>query len=220
MQALLAEATQALGAERAIFVSFVHDDLEFSACRFTLACDPSWCQQYLANGGPQHDAWLAYAARNSEPVVASFSSVDPRQQRLIDLATAHGFESALLAPAHDVASPSRVSVLILGSSRVGHFDDAGFGLLRIGARMLACQLHDWWGAHIRQELVAVARLTADELALLRFEQEGRSSKAIADVLDVSKSSIDSRFQRLNIKLGVPNRRHAARLAAACGLLSA
>ena len=73
-------------------------------------------------------------------------------------------------------------------------------------------------ARIRRELLVRARITPSDLELLRHEYHGHSSKHIAAVLQVSPSSINSRFQRMNTKLGVPNRRTAARLAAECGLL--
>jgi DNA-binding NarL/FixJ family response regulator len=44
------------------------------------------------------------------------------------------------------------------------------------------------------------------------------TKAIANTLDTTAAAVDSRFQRLNQKLGVPNRRSAATLAAEYGLV--
>ena len=79
-------------------------------------------------------------------------------------------------------------------------------------------MHDWWLARIRRELIVKARITQADLELLRHEYQGHSSKRIAAELQVSKSSTNSRFQRMNMKLGVPNRRLAARLAVECGLL--
>ncbi len=73
-------------------------------------------------------------------------------------------------------------------------------------------------ARIRRELIARAHITLSDLALLRHQCQGHSSKRIAAELHVSRSSINSRFQRMNTKLGVPNRKMAARLAAECGLI--
>ena len=80
------------------------------------------------------------------------------------------------------------------------------------------ELHEWWLARIRRELIVKARVTPADLMLLRYEHEGQSSKRIAAALDVSTSSVNSRFQRMIAKLGVPNRKMAARLAAECGLI--
>jgi DNA-binding CsgD family transcriptional regulator len=219
VHALFREGTDALGAECAVFVSFVRDSADVSACRFLLACEPDWCRRYLASGLIAHDLWLAYAAHHSEPIIASsLTATEPAQQQAIDLATRNGFASAVLVPAHSGAGHSRISLLCLGSSAPGFFEDEGFGAFRIGARMLALELHDWWLARIRRELIVKAHITPSDLVLLRHQCQGHSSKRIAAELHVSKSSINSRFQRMNIKLGVANRRMAARLASECGLI--
>jgi DNA-binding CsgD family transcriptional regulator len=219
VHALLVEGVHALGAEHAVFVSFIRDNADLSACRFMLVCEPGWCQRYLEAGCFAHDPWLAYAAHHSEPIPASSLPVlDAEGQRVIALAQQNGFASAALVPAHSGAGHSRISLLCLGSTQPGFFEGEGFGRFRLGARLLAAELHDWWLARIRRELIVKARITQADLELLRHEHQGHSSKRIAAELHVSKSSINSRFQRMNMKLGVPNRRLAARLAVECGLL--
>jgi len=216
---LLVEGVRALGAEHAVFVSFIRDNADLSACRFMLVCEPGWCQRYLEVGCFAHDPWLAYAAHHSEPIPASSLPVlDAEGQRVIALAQQNGFTSAALVPAHSGAGHSRISLLCLGSTQPHFFDGEGFGRFRLGARLLAAELHDWWLARIRRDLIVKARITQADLELLRHEHQGHSSKRIAAELKVSKSSINSRFQRMNMKLGVPNRRLAARLAVECGLL--
>lgn len=219
VQSLLREAADVLGAENAVFVSFVRDNVDLSAFRFMLACDPAWCRQYLDAGLIAHDPWLAYAVHHSEPIVAGkLKFTEPEQLRAIELATRNGFASAVLVPAHSGAGHSRISLLCLGSSTPGHFEAVGFGQVKLGARALACELHEWWLARIRHELIVKTHITAGDLELLRHQCQGHSSKRIAAELHVSKSSINSRFQRMNIKLGVPNRKMAARLVAECGLI--
>jgi len=217
--ALLREGTAALGAENAVFVSFVRDSEDLSACRFMLACDPRWCRQYLEAGCIAHDPWLAYSAHHSEPILASALAIaEAEQRRVVDLATGYGFASAALFPAHSGAGHSRISLLCLGSAEPGFFEGGGFGRFKIGARTIALELHDWWLARIRRELIVKARITPSDLVLLRHQRQGHSSKRIAAELHVSKSSINSRFQRMNMKLGVANRRMAAQLASECGLI--
>lgn len=219
VHALLTNGVRALGAESAVFVSFIRDNADLSACRFMLVCEPGWCQRYLEAGCFAHDPWLAYAAHHSEPIPASSLPVlDAEGQRVIALAQQNGFASAALVPAHSGAGHSRISLLCLGSTQPGFFEGEGFSRFRLGARLLAAELHDWWLARIRRELIVKARITQADLELLRHEHQGHSSKRIAAELNVSKSSINSRFQRMNMKLGVPNRRLAARLAVECGLL--
>lgn len=217
--ALLREGVNALGAENAVFVSFIRDNADLSACRFMLVCEPDWCRRYIEADCFAHDPWLAYAAHHSEPIAASSLPVlDAEGQRVIALAMQNGFASAALVPAHSGAGHSRISLLCLGSSTTGFFEGEGFGRFRLGARLIAAEMHDWWLSRIRRELIVKARITQADLELLRHEHQGHSSKRIAAELHVSRSSINSRFQRMNMKLGVPNRRQAARLAVECGLL--
>ena len=216
---LLRISANTLGAENAAFVSFVRESSDISSCRFMLACEPSWCQRYLDANCLVHDPWLAYAAHHGEPVVASaLHAVDLEARRVIDLASQNGFASTVLVPVHSGAGHSRISLLCLGASRAGYFEGDGFSRFRLGARLLAAELHDWWMARIRRELIVKARITRSDLELLRHEYLGHSSKHIAAALQVSASSINSRFQRMNTKLGVANRRIAAKIAAECGLL--
>ncbi len=219
VQSLLAEGMAALGADSAVFVSYMRENLRVASCRFMLACDPAWCRQYLDAGLITGDPWLAYASHHSEPLVASNLMVsEPERLRAIELATRNGFASAVLVPVHSGSSHSRVSLLCLGSWQAGQYESIPFGRFKLGARVLAFELHEWWLARLRTELMARARITESDLELLRHQCLGHSSKRIAAELQVSRSSINSRFQRMNSRLGVANRRMAARLAAECGLI--
>ncbi len=120
---LLREGVKALGAESAVFVSFIRDNADLSACRFMLVCEPDWCRRYLEADCFAHDPWLAYSAHHSEPIAASSLPVlDPEGQRVIALAMQNGFASAALVPAHSGAGHSRISLLCLGSATPGSFD--------------------------------------------------------------------------------------------------
>ncbi len=145
VQALLSEGASVVGAENAVFVSFVRDNVDVSSCRFMLACDPTWCRQYLAAGLIAHDPWLAYAAHHSEPIIASTLTIDePERRQAIELATRNGFASAVLVPVHSGTGHSRNSLLCLGSPSPGYFEAGGFGRFKLGAGALACELHEWW----------------------------------------------------------------------------
>lgn len=217
---LLRHGVAALGAERAAFVSFERENSELSSCRFMLDCSPQWCRRYLERGGPSIDAWVRYAARESEPVLASaLNIVDPAQQAVAALALEAGFASALLIPAHSGANHPRVSLLCLGHSIHGYFEAGGLSRLRVCARALALELHDWWLARIRSETLARSRITPDELCLLERLWLGQTSKRIGAELKLSKTAVDSRFRRLVVKLGATSRRSAARMAVECGLIA-
>ena len=219
VHALFREGVTSLGASCAVFVSFVRDPTRLSACRFMLACDPAWGRAYVQDGNFAHDPWLAYAADHSEPIVASALNVfDTEHRRVLDLAARAGFVSTVLIPAHSGGGHSRISVLCLGSSTQGYFEGAGLAQLRVSARMLALELHDWWLSRTRRDLIASARITPGDLILLQHQCQGHSSKRIAAELHVSKGSINSRFQRMNGKLGVGTRRKALQVAIECGLV--
>lgn len=216
---LLDEATHRLGAEVSAFVSFVRDDQSREMFRFLLACDAAWCIEYEEQAWYGHDPWLTYAKSNSEPIRSSELPIGSKNDKtVLDLAAKYGFTSAVIFPAPSSGNTSRTGVLCLGSSIPGFFDDDGYIGLKVAARGLAMELHEWWIKQIRHELVNEANLTEDDLALLQHEHRGHSSKTIAAELDTSPSSIDSRFQRLNQKLRVPNRKAAAALAAEYGLI--
>ena len=218
---LLVDGARALGATSAYFVSVVHDGATLQASRHLLACDPQWCRHYLSSGSLTTDPWLAYARTHSRPIVASaLACAAAEARRVVALAARHGFASALLVPAHAGAGHSHTSLLCLGSASPGHFEAEGYDRARVGARSLAWELHDWWLARIRDDLTRRARLTPRDLTLLQHQHLGHSSKRIAAELKVTHTSINSRFQRVNHKLGVSNRKLAARLACECGLIPA
>jgi DNA-binding CsgD family transcriptional regulator len=219
VHALFREGVSALGASCAVFVSFVRDDSNMAACRFMLACDPAWGRVYVQEGHFAHDPWLAYAAHHTEPVLASqLKLLDDEHRRVMDMAARAGFVSTLLVPAHSAPGHSRISLLCLGSAMPGYFEGQGLAQLRISARMLAMELHEWWLSRIRRDLIVKARISQEDLVLLQHRCQGHSSKKIAADLQVSKGSINSRFQRMNAKLGVGNRRMAVLLAIECGLI--
>lgn len=216
---LLARAASQLGAESSAFVSFVRDDGSQESFRFLLACDPVWCHEYQRRAWYALDPWLDYALTHSEPALASsITASSAQQQELADLAASFGFASALIIPAPSANALSRVGVLCLGSRTSGYFEAGGLGPLRVAARALAMELHEWWIGRIRHELLIRAGLTDEDLTLLRLERLGLGTKAIAARLNSTTGAIDSRFQRMNQRLGVPNRRAAATLAAEYGLV--
>jgi DNA-binding CsgD family transcriptional regulator len=216
---LLHEATERMGADAGAFVSFIRDDLSHESYRFLLACDPRWCQEYERTAWYASDPWLTYALTHTEPAVGSAIPIASRQQQAaVDLAAQYGFRSSAVVPAPSSGGLSRIGVLCLGSATDGFFEDAGFDSLKLVARALSMELHEWWIGRIRSELMASTRLSQEDLMMLRRERLGQTSKHIALDLDISISAVDSRFQRITARLGVPTRRAAAHLAAEYGLI--
>lgn len=216
---LLHEAKLALGAEHAVFASFVRDDDFKENFRFLVACDAAWCLEYQKHGWYVHDAWLLYAETHSEPACASRIPLLTKGQRDARLLAAqYGIASAYIVPAPSGGGLSRLGVLMLGSGHEGYFESDAIASLKVLARSLAMELHEWWVRAVCREIVDKTRVTPDDLQLLVFERQGLSTKKIAAKLNTSTSSVDSRFQRLNAKFNMPTRRATARLAAEYGLI--
>lgn len=208
-----------LGGERAWFVSVDCNGGDFGALCMQSACDPAWTRRYLDESLYRSDPWLSYARRHVEPLVASrLNGLTDRQRGTVELAAAAGFVSCALVPAHADIDPARFGLLVLGHKQPDYFEGGNFSLLRIRGRTLALELHAWWVEHRRREKVAAIRLTHDDLVLLELHAKGRNSDEIAAALHVTRQSINSRFQRLNKRLHVPNRRAAAQVALECGLI--
>jgi hypothetical protein len=216
---LLQAATAAMGVEQAVFVSYIKDEDAHESYRFMLAADPRWCFEYQARAWYASDPWLHYAAMNSEPICASRIVAKTAQQREVQLlAERHGMVSVCVAPAASAGLNARVGMLALGSRQSGFFEGEGFAVFKVLARGLAAELHAWRNEYERGELLSRLRVTDEEIRLLELELNGVGTKKAAGLLGTTTASIDSRWQRLNQKLGSPQRGETARLAAKLGLV--
>ena len=215
----LHQAVQALGAECGAFASFIGDDDSLQSYRFLLDCDPRLCIEYERLAWYYDDPWLRYALRHTEPMLGEhIQPTTPAQEQVIELLQCRGFRSSVVVPAPSCGRLTRVGVLLLGSWTEDYFADVGYGPLKVAARGVAMEIHDWFVNQCRRELVHGAGLCELDLRLLAYEREGESSKQIAARLATSIDSVNSRFQRITAKLGVPTRKAAARFAAEHGLI--
>ena len=216
---LLKKAAARLGADAAVFTSYVRDDVTMASYRYLLACDPTWGVQYAANAWCLDDPWLHYALYNSCPIRSEeLPELSSRERWVTEGAALFGFRSTVIVPVPSHAAQSRVSVLCLGSRQQGYFHSDGYPTFRILARSLAMELGDWMFEYARVELMTEARITDEDLTLLRHQQQGHSSKIIAGALHTEAKTIDCRFQRLSLKLGAANRKGALRVAEIYGLI--
>ena len=216
---VLGECASMLGVESAAFATFLEEDPWHQSYRFLLACHPAWCAEYQRLGWFVDDPWLIYARTNTVPARSSeIPARNERQQSIVDLATRFGVEAALIVPVPASGNISRLGVLMLGSSQPDFFDSPRFAKYKVLARALAMELHDWYIAFMRREMLAAAKLSDADIEMLRHERAGISTKVIARHMEMTPSAVDSRFQRIIARLGVPNRRAAARKAAEYGLI--
>jgi hypothetical protein len=216
---LFREAVICLGADAGVFMSHLRDDATRASLRSLWACDPVWAAEYANRSFFENDPWLQYATHESEPILASALHPASAEHELFQAAAAaHGFASAVIAPAPSGVGTSRVGVLCLGSQQAGYFEGGGYATVRVLARALAMELHRWLQQSIRKDLLLRSHITDAEIGLLRHEAAGHSSKVIGASLKVEGTTIDCRFQRLNAKLDAPDRRTALRIARLYGLL--
>jgi hypothetical protein len=211
-------ALRLMGADAGVFLSVIQDGAMRTSHRSLLACDPLWAIEYVKGGWHDTDPWLRHALHDAEPILGSELALRPNEHDFASVSSRLGFASSIIVPAPSSAGTSRVAVLTLGSHDLGFFEGGGFGLVRIVARALAMELHRWMLQTIRRDLIARSRITPAEIALLRHEEEGHTSKMIGAALNVEAKTIDCRFQRVSAKLDAPDRRTAARIARLYGLL--
>jgi DNA-binding CsgD family transcriptional regulator len=217
---LLHHAKIEMGMDQAVFVSYIRDEDSHESYRFLLAADPRWCFEYQAHAWYGSDPWLMYASQNMEVISASMIPLVTRQQREIRaLAEKYGMVSVCIAPASSIGSNPRVGMLAMGSAQSGFFnDEMAFGLFKLLAHSVAMELHLWSTRYERNQLINELRLSDEDLSLLRLELHGAGTKQACGELGTSSASIDSRWQRLNRKLGSPHRHASARLAAKIGVI--
>lgn len=217
--ALLGDAASLVGADAAAFASIVRDDETYESYRFILACDARWCLEYECGACYMHDPWIEYARHHAEPALGQdIGARTHREAEVIALARRYGFASSVLIPAQAPQGLTRLGALCVGSDDPTYFDAEGLTAVTCAATPLTMRLHEWQIGQLRQELRVQARLSDDDIWLLQHEKRGLGSKQIAARLNMTPMSVDSRWQRLNAKLGVSSRSAAARLAAEYGLI--
>ena len=216
---LLEEATRCMGAQAAIFASFIRDDASGESYRLLLACDPQWCVEYEQQSWYANDPWLNYAIEHTAPIRGSEIRVATAAQRaIVELTQRFGFTSSVIVPTPSSRGRSRRGVLCLGSSVPDYFEAQGYLKFKVVARSVAMELHEWWLKRLQEELIDASGITEAEVRLLHLQRDGLSTKEIAERLSMTPITVNSRFQRIRAKLGVTSRRAASHLAAEYGLL--
>ncbi|MEO6744215.1 MAG: helix-turn-helix transcriptional regulator [Caldimonas sp.] len=216
---LLQQATQRMGAEVSIFVSFIPEDRSRASYRLLVACDPQLVVEHEAQAGYEDDPWLEHARHHALAVRGSELETSSEGQRsLVRLAERFGFRSSVVVPAPARSGLTRAGVLCFGSSVPDYFEGEGYGAFKILAHSVAIEFHEWWLARIRDELIARAQIDDADRRVLALQAEGRTSKQIARHLSVSIACVDSHFRRIRTRLDAPTRQAAARVALEYGLI--
>jgi len=213
----LFQATWAFGAQESACVHVVPDPERATKLMVLLACDAEQAYARMHRGTSPDHPWLRYARDHVEPVLASTLSDCNRLQDEADQLGLQ-FDSILIVPTHSGGSTGRFGALLLDTTKPNGAASVDLPSYRVIAHSLARELHDWWVRRTRTELQNAARLRSEDLRLLALERQGMSTKQIARLVDTSITAVDSRFQRINAKMGTANRRHAALRAAIHELL--
>ncbi|WP_394473258.1 helix-turn-helix transcriptional regulator [Roseateles sp. DC23W] len=207
-----------IGAGSGVFVSAIRDHATRTSVRSLTACDLNWTVEYSRLDWPEHDPWLRYAMDSQSPVLGDELKLRPDEQEFIRRAAAVGFSSSVVVPAPSCFGASRVGVLILGSPNPGFFAGDAFPMIKLVARELAMELHEWLLKAIRDDLLERSQIKPEEVELLRYEAAGHTSKMIAAALNTKPRTVDCWFQRVTTKLNAPDRRTAMRIARLYGLI--
>jgi len=215
----LHEAVTAMGAGAGLYAAMIPEsDAEQST--FTLfACDPRFATEQAALGPIAQHPWLRYAQGHTLPATdRQIPVTDSMDTAAMRLAARFGFNAHLVVPTGHGFKLQRVEMLCIGLDKPGAFEGEDAHEIRLLARALAGELHDWLTLRLSLGLRHDARLLATDLQLLHMEWNGLSSKVIAERTGLSVASVDSRFQRLNMRLNCRSRSASARRAAEYGLL--
>lgn len=211
-------AVRQIGADSGVFLSAIKDDATRTSIRSLLACDPRWALEYSRVDWHDHDPWLRHALDSQTPIRNEELRVRSGEQEFIGRSVALGFASTVVVPAPTCFGGARFGVLVLGSRNPDRFSGTDYEMIRIVARALAMELHEWLLRALRDDLLERSNITHDEIELLRHEAAGHTSKMVAAALGIKPKIVDYRFQRVSAKLNAPDRRTAMSIARLYGLI--
>lgn len=205
----LHDIRKSLGAEQALFMTFIHGRQSAAGARLLSDCDPRWCLDH--SGAAMREAWATYAAYHSEPLAASKMAGTEGDGCAGGAGGINGAASVYVAPAPSAHRARRSGVLVMGHHDANHFEAVRDWRLRTFARAAAMELNEWWSTTLRRRFFEQSNLTSEEWLLLRLTARGLRSREIGRQLGVSPTAIDNKFQRLNSRLGTQDRRESAQL---------
>lgn len=212
------EVTQAMGASAGLYCVLIPEAGGELSSISLFACDPAFAQGFDPRAAAMHP-WLRYARQHTTAMPGEQLPLQgPADEAAVAFARQHGFGRCLLVPIAAGAELGRTELLCLGADTVPAFGAHETRPLRALAHALAAELHGWFTLKLQASLLQEARLQPQDIEVLTFEWQGLSTKEIAHRTGMSIAAVDSRFQRLNLRLRCANRRAAARRAAEYGLL--
>ena len=215
----LVNATAAIGASASLYTASVPDGNREQSCLSLFAGHPAYAHAQNELGPLIEHPWFRFARTH----LTSGSDRQVRVQEATDaaavaLAREYGFRSCFIVPTPSGQDLDRLGMLCVGSEHPDEFEGPEAGVIRTLARSLAAELHDWLLHYLHEHLVKSAKVEKSDMQLLTLEQRGLKTKEIAMLTGLSQASVDSRFQRINMRLHCSNRKASAMRALAYGLL--
>jgi len=215
----LVHVTTALGATGSIFTAAIPEDGQDISCFTLFACHPAIAQAHGNRELLLNHPWFRFAKSHTVPGTDHDIKLShDTDTAAVHLASQHGFRSCLVVPTPENTATRRSEMLCIGSDVADDFQGSEARIVRSLARALAAELHDWLTRYLQDQLRAAAHLQAADLNLLAFEWQGLGTKEIALRTGMTEQSVNSRFQRINMRLRCANRKCSAQRAAAYGLL--
>lgn len=192
--------------------------LPFSKPKITLLNNycQSWQERYTQAGYVQVDPTVIHARRSHEPVIWT-DQIFVGVQSLWDEARAHGLRVGWAQSSLDGLGAGGMITL---SRSCQSFTPQELDAKQLKMRWLGQVAHLAFSPLLRCKLPKGSHtLTARELEILRWSADGKSAQDIADILNVSKNTVDFHIKNSLTKLQVPNKIAAVVRAALLGLLS-
>ncbi len=174
---------------------------------------PAWQKHYMDMGYPAVDPRIIRARQSPEPFLWSAELFRDVPELWADMQTAglaYGWTQSVLN------EPGGISMLSLTRREPFTPDELDARLPRM--QWLALVTHKAFSRVIRARLASDSpALTARELEVLRWTADGKSAQDIAEILLLSKNTVDFHIRNSIMKLDAPNKTAAVVRAVLLGL---
>lgn len=215
----LINATASIGASASLYSAAIPEGGHEPSCFSLFASHPDYAHAQECLGPMLSHPWFHFARTHTMPGTDRQIRIKKSEDAAaIELARGYGFRSCFIVPTLAGARLDRLEILCMGSDEADGFEGGEARLVRALAKSLAAELHDWLTRYLQQRLRAAARLVETDVGLLNMVWQGLGTKEISQLTGMTTASVDSRLQRINIRLHCARREESAVRAAAYGLL--
>jgi DNA-binding CsgD family transcriptional regulator len=210
------DAASGLGFEHVAYG--FQSSLPFSNPKITLLNNysRSWQERYAQAGYLQVDPTVAHGRRSHEPIIWT-DKVFAGAQSLWDEVRAHGLRVGWAQSSLDGLGAGGMITL---SRSCQSLTPQELDAKQLKMRWLVQVAHLAFSPLLRCKPAKGSHtLSGKELEVLKWSADGKSAQDIADILSVSKNTVDFHIKNSVTKLQVPNKTAAVARAALLGLLN-